>query len=422
MLALVDCNNFFVSCERLLDSALEDVPVAVLSNNDGCIISRSNEVKAMGVPMGIPYFKCKKQLDRKGVKIFSGNHRYYIEISRRVMEVLKQFSPKVEIYSVDEAFICLKGFNHKDLKEYAQEMRDAVKEQIGIPVSVGVAPTKTLAKIATEQAKKFSKLDSVCILEDNEEIEKALERTEVEDIWGVGRRNSVNLRLSGIGTAADFAQRPGAWVRKKFSVFGLRTVNELNGIVCYPVEETRNPHKSIIVSSSFGRNLVNFDDLNEAVSVFAGRAVEKLRRDRLNADYLTVYLRNNKFSNPDEKYVKSVYCKLPYPTDNTSIIVAHAKKLLKAIYDPKIAYKKAGVVLSGLILQEEEQHNLFDIRSQSQKLRQARQMEVVEKINKRFGRETIMLASQKGSKNWKPKSEMRSETDQIGDNIFQARF
>ena len=241
MLALVDCNNFFVSCERRLDPSLDGVPVAVLSNNDGCIIARSNEVKKMGVPMGVPYFKCKDILDRKGVKIFSGNHRYYIEISRKVMEILKRFSPEVEVYSVDEAFICLNGFDYYDLQKYGEQMHKAVMEELRIPVSVGIAPTKTLAKIAAEKVKKHPELGSVFVLNDDATREKLLEETQVEDVWGIGRRGAMKMRLSGIGTAADFTHRPDAWIRKKFNVFGLRTANELRGIICYPIKEERNP-------------------------------------------------------------------------------------------------------------------------------------------------------------------------------------
>ncbi len=359
LFALIDCNNFYVSCERVFRPDLEERPVAVLSNNDGCIVARSAEVKALGVPMGAPYFKVRGILTAHGVEVFSSNYELYGDMSARVMSVLSRFSPDVEVYSIDEAFIGLNGFQDRDLEAYARELRTTVKRWTGIPVSVGIAPTKTLAKLAAERVKKKPVLDGVMVLTDPGSIQIAMAATPVSDVWGVGRRWVRRFKTLGVYTAWDFTQQPQYWVRKKMGVGGMRTHLELQGTPCFGLKDQPRDRKSCVASRSFAQPVTQLDDLKEAVATFAARAGKRLRQGGLVAGQVMAFAHSDRFRKDRPQRQVAATVALVTPSNLTQDITRAAFQALQRAYRPGYGYKRAGVMLLDLAPAQDKQPTLF---------------------------------------------------------------
>ena len=411
--ALIDCNAFYVSCERVFNPKLNNKPVVALSNNDGCIIARSKEAKALGIKMGVPLFKVKDIVERENVIVFSSNYTLYADMSRRVMNIISEFAPSIEVYSIDEAFIELTNMN-VDYESYVRQMRKVILQYTGIPVSIGVASTKTLTKVANHIAKDDESLEGVCSLVKHENLDQVLEDTNVVDVWGVGRQLSKKLIANGIFNAKLLKNCEDAWVRKMMSVNGLKTVSELREISCLDLEETSATRKSCCTTRSFGKPLVNLDDIEQAVTTFARRATERIRGENLTASTVSVFLRTNPFDR-NRYYSNSSTTTLSYPTYDTMQIVKTALQLTKIIFRENYKYKKAGVLLSGFYEKGTETKDLFsEARYRSPKL-----MSAVDQINERYGSDTIQIATECQIGKWKQKRRncTQSYTTQL-DNVL----
>ena len=411
--ALIDCNAFYVSCERVFNPKLNNKPVVALSNNDGCIIARSKEAKALGIKMGVPLFKVKDIVERENVIVFSSNYTLYADMSRRVMNIISEFAPSIEVYSIDEAFIELTNMN-VDYESYVRQMRKVILQYTGIPVSIGVASTKTLTKVANHIAKDDESLEGVCSLVKHENLDQVLEDTNVADVWGVGRQLSKKLIANGIFNAKLLKNCEDAWVRKMMSVNGLKTVSELREISCLDLEETSATRKSCCTTRSFGKPLVNLDDIEQAVTTFARRATERIRGENLTASTVSVFLRTNPFDR-NRYYSNSSTTTLSYPTYDTMQIVKTALQLTKIIFRENYKYKKAGVLLSGFYEKGTETKDLFsETRYRSPKL-----MSAVDQINERYGSDTIQIATECQIGKWKQKRKncTQSYTTQL-DNVL----
>ena len=404
--ALVDCNNFYVSCERVFNPKLVDKPVIVLSNNDGCAVARSNEAKALGIAMGAPFFQIKSIVEGNGVQVFSSNYPLYGDMSNRVMQTLAPFTPAMEIYSIDEAFLDLTNFAFTDLAAYARRMRNTVKRDTGIPVSIGIAPTKTLAKIANRIAKKSPKADGVLDLTPTSYRDLALEMTPIEDVWGIGRRLTPFLKDRGIRTALDFKSTAPSLIRRKMGINGIRMLQELAGKSCYPLEDCPARRKSVAVSRSFKTPTTTFDELFQAVSLYLSRGAEKLRQQGSFTETLTVYVMTNRFS-PQSYYYNSKTAVLPTASNSTPELIGQGKGLLKQIFQSGKYYTKAGIVFSSLIRDGQVQLDLFDTtdRSRSDNL-----MQTMDRINARMGSHSVRYAAMglSGHPSWKGASNHRS--------------
>lgn len=359
LFALIDCNNFYASCERVFRPDLENKPVAVLSNNDGCIVARSTEVKKIGIPMGTPFFKVRKLLEQHRVEVFSSNYELYGDMSARVMAVLSRFSPDVEIYSIDEAFLGLDGFKDWDLGMHAQELRATIKRWTGIPVSIGIAPTKTLAKLASGRGKKDPAYKGVAILTDRAHIEAALAATPVGDVWGIGRRWEKRFKALGVYTALDFTRQSEHWVRKKMGVTGARTQMELLGTPCFNLQSQPTDRKSCVASRSFSRPVSELDDLGDAIATFAARAGDRLRQGNLVAGQITAFALTDRFNTSQPQYQASATVALPSPSNLTANLTRAALVALRRGYRSGFAYKKAGVMLLDLAPAGAQQPTLF---------------------------------------------------------------
>ena len=411
--ALIDCNAFYVSCERVFNPKLNNKPVVALSNNDGCIIARSKEAKALGIKMGVPLFKVKDIVERENVIVFSSNYTLYADMSRRVMNIISEFTPSIEVYSIDEAFIELTNMN-VDYESYARHMRKVILQYTGIPVSIGIASTKTLTKVANHIAKDDESLEGVCSLIQHENLDQVLEDTNVADVWGVGRRLSKKLIANGIFNAKLLKNCEDAWVRKMMSVNGLKTVSELREISCLDLEETSATRKSCCTTRSFGKPLINLEDIEQAVTTFARRATERIRGENLIASTVSVFLRTNPFDR-NRYYSNSSTTTLSYPTYDTVQIVKTALQLTKIIFRENYKYKKAGVLLSGFYEKGTETKDLFsEARYRSPKL-----MSAVDQINERYGSDTIQIATECQMGKWKQKRKncTQSYTTQL-DNVL----
>ena len=406
MFALVDCNNFYASCERTFRPELRLRPVVVLSNNDGCIIARSEEAKALGIKMGTPEFKCRDLLKKHNVSVFSSNYALYGDMSSRVMWLLGKLAPEIEVYSIDEAFLDMSSFTRFDLTDYAQHIRKTVRLHTGIPVCVGIAPTKTLAKIANRLAKKNPQYQGVCVLKSHEEIYNALERTKVEDIWGIGRQWSKLLQAKRIETAADFAVASPAWIRKHLHIVGARIQSELQGTSCLEMELVRPAKQSICTSRSFGRSVSTLVELQQAVATFAGKCAVKLRQENALASMLTVFIATSPFDESGNRYWGTRTAALPYPTQDSIIILRAAETILAGIFQDGMVYKKAGVIVSGLVPRAScsTTLSLFPEEEPVANERDASLMQVMDAINQRYGRGAVHLASE-NSESWKPTQE-----------------
>ena len=403
MLALVDCNNFFVSCQRVFEPHLENRPVVVLSNNDGCIISRSQEAKDLGIKMGEPLFMAKKVIEQENVAVFSSNFMLYGDMSKRVMAVLRQFGA-VEQYSVDEAFVNLEKVPTAHLQEYGSIIRATIKKYLGLPVCVGIAPTKTLAKVANHLAKKDTNHQGVMVLDTPLKQEAALLQTPIADIWGIGRKYAVKMHQHQLYTAADLVNRSPNWIREHLGgVVGLRLVKELQGHACQELKVAEPEKKSIACTRSFSAYITSQEELGEAVATYMARAAEKLRRQGSAANVVSVFIRTNKFSVHAKQHHVATQMVLPVASCDTGELTRYALACLQNIYQPTFLYKKAGVVLYGIVPAGQTQTNIFDTtdRAKSNKLMQA-----LDKLNLKLGKNewgTSMVgyAAAGTEKNWK---------------------
>lgn len=401
--ALIDCNNFYISCERVFNPELEGKPVVALSNNDGCIIARSNEAKALGIKMGEPYFRCKPLIERHRVRVFSSNYALYGDMSQRVMEILSHLEPEVEIYSIDEAFFRLPQANEESLLENGLNIRATVKKLVGIPVSIGYGPTKTLAKIANRIAKKHPEHGGVFVLPD-EGLDALLATIEVGDVWGIGQRQTQKLFTCGIRTALDLKNGNDTWLRKHLTVTGLRTAMELRGISCLPLEESPPPRKSVTSSRSFGQPVTDLVWLREALSSYIAIAAEKLRVEDLKTGCVQVYITTNRFREGEPQYANSKTITLPIHTSSTPDLIHYADAVLRQLYRPGYAYKKVGVVLMDLVSAGHVQTHLFLTSPKGQEAL----MSAMDQINRRWGRDTLHSAAAGFLRPWKNKQERRS--------------
>ncbi|MFC1490526.1 Y-family DNA polymerase [Candidatus Latescibacterota bacterium] len=403
-IALVDCNNFYVSCERVFNPKIACRPVVVLSNNDGCVVSRSDEAKALEIKMGVPAFKIAPLIRRENVAVRSSNYALYGDMSQRVMNTLSQFAPEMEVYSIDEAFLDFSGFAKSGLTEYGHKIRNTVRQWTGLPVSIGIAETKTLAKIANKIAKKSKKVGGVFDLTASPYLEKALSITDVGDVWGVGRRYAKFLRKYGIENALDLSRAEDSWVKKHMSVVGLRMVRELRGIPCISMESAPPAKKEICVSRSFGKPVRSLLEMQEAVSVYTTRAAEKLRAENSAAGVIMVFMMTNRFKD-EPQYSRSTIVELPVQTDCTQELIRYALQGVEKIFRRGYSFKKAGVVLARIVPENQIQTDLFDTRNRaaSKKL-----MNALDAVNVRMGRDTLKYAASGLARNWKTLAEKRS--------------
>src|SRR5690606_11742911 len=360
MFALVDCNNFYASCERVFNPSLNNKPVVVLSNNDGCVIARSNEAKALGIPMGAPAFEFKNVFEEKNINVFSSNYALYGDMSSRVMNLLSEFTPEIEIYSIDEAFLKFYGFEYYNLQEIGIQMRNRVTKGTGIPISIGFAPTKALAKVANKIAKKYpEKTSSVYVIDSEEKRIKALKWLPIEDVWGIGRKHAKRLRAISINNAYQFTQLSDDWVRKNMSVVGLRLKHDLEGKPTLDFEKVAKK-KMIATTRSFEGMLTNFEDVKERVSTFAVSCSEKLRRQNSQCNMLMVFLHTNGFRKDLPQYGRNIVIKTNYPTNSSFDLIKYANIGLKAIFKDNYHYKKAGVIVMGITPDNQKQYALFN--------------------------------------------------------------
>ena len=400
MFALIDCNNFYASCERVFNPKLIGKPVAILSNNDGCVISRSNEAKALGIPMGAPAFKYDSVFKKHNVHVFSSNFPLYGDMSSRVMSILSSYTPNIEIYSIDEAFLEFKGFDNYDLEKYGKEIRKKVLKWTGIPVSIGIAPTKALAKVANRIAKKFeNKTNGVYVLDSKEKREKALKWLKIGDVWGVGLKHTARLKSYNVNRAYDFIKLPDKWVRGEMSVVGLRLKKELEGESVLSLEEHRSPKKAIATTRSFEKNLTKFEDLKERVSTFSILCSEKLRSQKSSCNSIYIFVKSNKHQKNKLQYRNGIVMTLPFASNSSITISKYAIEGLKRIYKQDIEYKKAGVIVMGLIPTDSNQLNLFE----KENPRYQALMKTLDFVNKKEGSNKIKLASQDLKRIWKMK-------------------
>ncbi len=406
MFALIDCNNFYVSCERVFNPKLNEKPVVVLSNNDGCAISRSNEAKSLGIPMGAPAFKYEELFKKNNVKVFSSNFPLYGDMSNRVMSILSKFTPNIEIYSIDEAFLKFDGFENYDLVSYCQEIKHLVLKWTGIPISIGIASTKVLAKVANRIAKKFpSQTKGVYSLSSEKNRLKALKWLNIGDVWGIGFRHAKRLRYIKINTAYDFINLEDHWVRKNMSVVGLRLKKELQGKSVLDLEEIRPRKKAIATTRSFEGTITDYEKIKERVSTFAICCAEKLRAQNSNCNSIYVFIRSNKFQKHKTQYRNGILMTMPFSTNSNMIISKYAVEGLKKIFKCGINYKKAGTIVMGLDHSENHQLNLFE--NENPKHRYL--MKAIDHIQKKEGQSKIKLASQDLRKRWKMKQEKLSQ-------------
>ena len=403
-IALVDCNSFYVSCERLFNPKIQKKAVVVLSNNDGCVISRSREAKDLGIKMGEPYFKVKELVKKNKVEVYSSNYALYGDISRRVMKVLKTFSPKVEIYSIDEAFIDLSFIDEKGVEDYGREIRSRVLKWTGIPTSVGIASTKTLSKVANHIAKK----EKAGVIYLNTNIDERLKKFPIEDVWGVGKQLSKFYLKNNISNAYDLKNVSNTWVKKGTNVLGAKTAMELRGIPCIDLQIDQEKRKNCCVSRSFGRKVKDLNELEESVITHCLNAAEKIRADDQIAKTITVFIRTSPFDKNRRYYSNSKTIDLAIPTSNSIELIKNAVKALTDIYKYGYAYQKAGIILSGLKDANQNDQNLLTplLENKSKKL-----MKAIDYTNTKYGRYAISIAQAGLSKGWKMRREHSSKID-----------
>jgi DNA polymerase V len=400
MYALVDCNNFYASCERVFQPQFAGKPVAILSNNDGCVISRSNEAKAVGIPMGAPAFQIKELVKEKNVKLFSSNYALYGDLSNRVMAILGQFTPNVEIYSIDEAFLNFDGLTVLDYHDYGLQMKNRIQKWVGIPVCIGFAETKALSKVANKIAKKFQdRTKGVYVIDSDEKRIKALKWTKIEDVWGIGYRTIKKVKLRNINTALDFIQpQHEAWIKKEMGVIGLRLKYELEGKSILSLEPISEQKKSIAITRSFPKQIADFDLLRERVATFASVCAEKLRKQNTCCHTIIVMLVIDRHTIKTSKYYFNMAVTLPYATHSTLTISNTAIEMLKKLHQGNegIKFKKAGVIVTELINENQKQFHLFE----EENPKHLALMKVMDTLNNKLGAKKVKLASQNLSLTW----------------------
>ena len=404
-IALIDCNSFYVSCERLFNPKIRKKPVVVLSNNDGCIISRSTEAKALGIKMGEPYFKAKDIIVKNKVEVFSSNYSLYGDLSRRVMRTLKRFNSAIEVYSIDEAFLDLSNFPDNEVESVGREIRETVLKWTGIPTSIGIAKTKTLSKVANHIAKK--KKSGVTSLIGIENIDPILEKVEINDVWGVGRQLTKFYHKNGIYNAKQLKNKSNTWIKKNSNVLGSRTAMELRGVPCIDLETTQTKRKSCVVSRSFGQRIEKYQELKEAVANYCLNASEKIRSESLIAKSITVFVRTSPFQSRFGYYSNSKTIDFAISTNNSIEIVKTALVALDSIFKNGYRYQKAGVMLTGLS-NEDGSKNLFS-SEKDEKIKGL--MKSIDNTNYRYGRSTLSLASAGVQKRWNMRREHSSKID-----------
>ncbi|HEX2549692.1 MAG TPA: Y-family DNA polymerase [Gammaproteobacteria bacterium] len=403
MFALVDCNNFYASCERAFNPALENKPLVVLSNNDGCIIARSQEAKKLGIPMGAPYYQWRPLCQKHKVHVYSSNYALYGDMSQRVMAILKTFCPTMEIYSIDEAFLVIDSFAGNDVIAYAIEIRNTIQSCTGLPVSIGISTTKTLAKIANHVAKKLTQT-GICDLSNPSSQEKILKNFPVGDVWGIGRRLQKKLQPFGIRTAKDLRDADLKLLRNNFSVVMEKTIRELRNVSCMPLE-TIQPRKQIISSRSFGKKITSLTELEEAISTYTSIACLKLRNQKSYAKGIYVFLQTNAFQKKETQYAMGASAMLQQPTHSTSIMIRLAKKCLREIFKPDFKYHKAGVMLLDISPQTIQQHDMFTAEYFK---KQENVTETIDQINRKLGKNILFYCAEGIQKSWRIKSDLRS--------------
>lgn len=406
MFALVDCNNFYASCQRVFEPHLIGKPIVILSNNDGCVIARSNEAKALGIPMGAPAFEFRKLFETNNVFVYSSNYALYGDMSSRVMNILSTFTPDIEVYSIDEAFLKFDGFNLYDLNEYGLKIQKTVTKNTGIPISVGFAPTKALAKVANKIAKKFpEKTKSVYVIDNEEKRIKALKWTKIEDVWGIGRKHAKRLQAINVFNAYQFTQLADDWVRKQMSVVGLRLKHELEGNPTLDLETPKNK-KMIATTRSFEKSFTKLSDISERVATFTTSCAEKLRRQNSHCNMIMVFVHTNYFKKDQPQYSRNIVINTDFPTNSTIELNHYAQIGLKAIFREGYHYKKAGVIVMGLTPNNATQLSLFKTSNpKHQPL-----MSVVDKLNKCYGTNKIKFGNQSLGRQWKMKREKLSKS------------
>ncbi len=400
MFALVDCNNFYASCERVFNPNLQHKPIVILSNNDGCIISRSDEAKKLGIPMGAPIFKYRSLIANHNVKVFSSNYSLYGDMSSRVMSILKQFTPDIQVYSIDESFLKLEGFEDYNLTDYGMLMKNRILKWTGIPTCAGIAPTKALSKVANKIARKYpNQTNGVYVIDTELKRINALKWTKIKDIWGIGKKLSNRLATKGCKNAYDFTQLPESWVKSNMSVVESRLQRDLLGIPTLDLEVQKSK-KSIATTRTFEKPLKELDKIKERISTFAFVSGEKLRRQNSHCHMIIVILRSNYFREDLKQHYATKVISLPYPTNSSLVLSNYAIKAIEEVFKSGIAYKKAGIILTGLVPSNNYQLNIFDWEnSNHQPL-----MKAIDKINYRFSNK-IKLANQDLKKTWKMKQD-----------------
>lgn len=394
MYALIDCNSFYCSCERVFRPDLNSKPVVVLSNNDGCCIALSREAKMLGLKMGTPYYQARPLIKQNDVAVFSSNYELYGDFSRRVMNILSTFSPIQEIYSIDECFLDLAHFVNNDLSTYAQKIRETVKKWTGIPVSIGIAPTKTLAKAASRYAKNTLEAKNLGILNHRQQWQTILAQLDVAETWGVGSQWAASLRRQGIQTMEDLRCTDPDWISRHYSITLARTVTELNGQSCLSISHHRPPKQQIIVSRSFGKHVTTLKELQESIATHATRAAEKLRCKNLQAGALHIFAHTNEFNTDDRQYHGSCPIRLPYPTQDTRMLVHQAINGVRKLYRQGYRYKKAGIIALELTPVGSFQGDLFAAQPlPKENNRSAALMQTMDTINQRMGRDTVFIGT-----------------------------
>tara|TARA_B100001939_G_scaffold253169_1_gene220133 strand:+ start:430 stop:1689 length:1260 start_codon:yes stop_codon:yes gene_type:complete len=406
MFALVDCNNFYASCERVFQPQWESKAIVILSNNDGCVIARSNEAKALGIPMGAPAFQYYSFFKQKGVKVFSSNYPLYGDMSSRIMSILEQYTPNLEIYSIDEAFLQFKGFDLFNLEAEGNRIQKQIRRWTGIPVSIGMGPSKSLAKIANKIAKKYdSKTGGIYCINNEDKRVKALKWTAIGDVWGIGRQHCKRLESIGVRNAWQFTMLPNDWIRKQMSILGLRLKKDLQGLPHIQLEEIQPSKKGIATTRSFEGTLAEFKDLEERISTFASSCAEKMRKQKSSCTALIIFLRSDPHKKGVTPYRNSCVLKLPYATNSSITLSKYAVLGLHKIFKKGILYKKAGVMTIGLVPTANRQLPLFGEEESKHLLI----MKALDRINKRFGPHQVKLANQDLQYTWKMKQEHLSQ-------------
>lgn len=407
-IALIDVNNFYVSCERVFNPKLIGKPVVVLSNNDGCAVARSNEVKSLGVPMGAPWFKMQDLARQHGIIALSSNYALYADMSNRVMSILREYSPDQEVYSIDESFLDLTDFQSRDLIKYGQHMRNRILKWTGLPVCVGIGSTKTLAKLANHCAKKRPGFNSVCNFNSLSPValDDLFSQIEIGEIWGVGRKLAPKLQSLGFNSVLDLKRANPERLRQQFSVVMEKTIRELNGTICIELEEISAPKQQIMSSRSFGQPVHDFNSLAESITLYMSNAAEKLRRQKSLSGLVHVFIRTSPFKLDNPQYSNCMTIPLPHPTDDTRHLANIALWGLKQIYRPNYAYAKAGVMLGELVSEQGVQTDMFSSMQASP--RTSALMVAMDNINRKMGKESIKLASEGFKRPWKMKQGNKS--------------